>query len=68
MFEDFARGMDRAAAGAEPDVDAKPPGAMSILLGALSDRVRASFRSLRQRRQDRTPRRDRRRTPSRDER
>ena len=68
MFEDFARGMDRAAAGAEPDVSAKPPGAMAILVGALSDRARARFRNLRQRSQDRTPRRDRRRTPSRDER
>jgi hypothetical protein len=68
MFEDFARGMDRAAAGAEPDVRAKPPGAMAILLGALSDRARARFRRLRQRSQDRTPRRVRRRTPSRDER
>jgi carbon-monoxide dehydrogenase small subunit len=68
MFEDFARGMDRAAAGDEPDVGAKPPGAMSILLGALSDRARARYRSLRQRSRDRTPRRDRRRPHPRDER
>jgi carbon-monoxide dehydrogenase small subunit len=68
MFEDFARGMDRAAAGEEPDVTARPPGAMAILLGALSDRARARLRTVRQRRRDRTPRRDRRRTPSRDER
>ena len=68
MFEDFARGMDRAAAGAEPDTSAKPPGAMAILWGALSDQARARFRNLRRRRRDSTPRRDRRRTPSRDER
>jgi carbon-monoxide dehydrogenase small subunit len=68
MFEDFARSMDRAAAGAEPDVSAKPPGAMAILFGALSDRARTRFRNLRQRSKVRTPRRDRRRTPSRDER
>jgi hypothetical protein len=68
MFEDFARAMDRAASGAEPDVSAKPPGAVAILFGALSDRARARLRNLRQRSRALTSRRDRRRAPSRDER
>jgi aerobic-type carbon monoxide dehydrogenase small subunit (CoxS/CutS family)/carbon monoxide dehydrogenase subunit G len=68
MFEDFARAMDRAAAGAEPDADARPPGAVALLLGALSDRARTRFRKLRQAGRHRTARRDARRTPSRDER
>jgi aerobic-type carbon monoxide dehydrogenase small subunit (CoxS/CutS family)/carbon monoxide dehydrogenase subunit G len=40
MFEEFARSLDRAAAGAEPDPGATPPGALSLVVGALADRVR----------------------------
>jgi carbon-monoxide dehydrogenase small subunit len=70
MFEEFARAVDRAAAGAEPDVGAKPPGAMRLLIGALSARLRASLRRLRPRSRDPKDRRShaRRRTSSRNKR
>lgn len=40
MFEDFARAIDQAAAGAEPDVDARPPSAFALLASALRERAR----------------------------
>jgi aerobic-type carbon monoxide dehydrogenase small subunit (CoxS/CutS family)/carbon monoxide dehydrogenase subunit G len=55
MFEEFARALDRAAAGAEPDAHSRPPGAVSILVGALSDRFRQRLARLRAGRRRRTP-------------
>jgi aerobic-type carbon monoxide dehydrogenase small subunit (CoxS/CutS family)/carbon monoxide dehydrogenase subunit G len=55
MFEEFARALDRAAAGAEPDARARPPGAVSILVGALSDRFRQRLTRLRRGRGRRNP-------------
>jgi aerobic-type carbon monoxide dehydrogenase small subunit (CoxS/CutS family)/carbon monoxide dehydrogenase subunit G len=40
MFEDFAHAIDQAAAGAEPEVDARPPSAFTLLASALRARVR----------------------------
>lgn len=40
MFEDFARALDQAAAGEEPDESARPPGALSLLWSTLAGRVR----------------------------
>ncbi|WP_374971460.1 2Fe-2S iron-sulfur cluster-binding protein [Terrabacter sp. BE26] len=42
MFEDFARAIDQAAAGAEPEVDARPPSAFALLAAALRARARDS--------------------------
>ncbi|MCH1865551.1 2Fe-2S iron-sulfur cluster-binding protein [Nocardioides sp. CFH 31398] len=44
MFADFARALDRAAAGEEPAVDARPPSAVALLWSSLVDRVRARRR------------------------
>jgi carbon-monoxide dehydrogenase small subunit len=44
MFEDFARAVDRAAAGEEPDVSARPPGAFTLLWSTLVERVRRRVR------------------------
>jgi carbon-monoxide dehydrogenase small subunit len=44
MFEDFARAVDRAAAGEEPDVSARPPGAFALLWSTLVERVRQRVR------------------------
>lgn len=68
LFEDFARGIDQAAAGAEPDVDVDPPSAVAMLVTALSDRVLVGVRGLQGRVRDRLKRRAGRRTPPRDER
>ncbi|GAA1163008.1 2Fe-2S iron-sulfur cluster-binding protein [Nocardioides aquiterrae] len=43
MFEDFARALDRAAAGEEAGPESRPPGAFSLLFAALLERVRARF-------------------------
>ncbi|MFC6706813.1 2Fe-2S iron-sulfur cluster-binding protein [Flexivirga alba] len=43
MFEDFARAIDQAAAGAEPDVSARPPSAVALLGGALRAHARVSL-------------------------
>lgn len=40
MFEDFAKAVDQAARGAEPEVGSKPPSAFGILIAALRDRIR----------------------------
>lgn len=58
MFEDFARAIDQAAAGAEPEVSARPPSVFVLLAGVLRSRAKAPFvrltRALRRRRsQDR---------------
>jgi carbon-monoxide dehydrogenase small subunit len=50
MFEDFARAVDRAAAGEEPNAAARPPGAVSLLLATLGDRLRQRLRRLTHRR------------------
>jgi carbon-monoxide dehydrogenase small subunit len=42
MFEDFARAIDQAAAGAEPDVTSRPPSVFALLGGALRARARNS--------------------------
>ncbi|GAB3878901.1 hypothetical protein GCM10028802_20800 [Terrabacter terrigena] len=44
MFEDFARAIDQAAAGAEPEVGARPPSALALLAAALRARLRSSIR------------------------
>jgi carbon-monoxide dehydrogenase small subunit len=54
MFEDFARAIDQAAAGAEPEVDARPPSAFALLAAALRARARAPFDRMRARRQRRS--------------
>jgi carbon-monoxide dehydrogenase small subunit len=46
MFADFARALDQAAAGEEPDVSARPPGAFALLLSTLVERVRQRVRRL----------------------
>ncbi|MCU1520150.1 MAG: 2Fe-2S ferredoxin [Arthrobacter sp.] len=46
MFEDFAKAVDQAARGEEPEVGSKPPSAFGILVGAMRDRIR-SVRELR---------------------
>ena len=47
MFEEFARAVDRAAAGEEePTAGARPPGAISLLLATIADRVRRFLRRL----------------------
>jgi carbon-monoxide dehydrogenase small subunit len=46
MFEDFARAVDRAAAGEEPDASARPPSAFTLLWSTLVDRVRQRARRL----------------------
>ncbi|MEU6137248.1 2Fe-2S iron-sulfur cluster-binding protein [Nocardioides sp. NPDC047086] len=47
MFEEFARAVDRAAAGEEePTAGTRPPGAVSLLLATIVDRVRQLFRRL----------------------
>jgi carbon-monoxide dehydrogenase small subunit len=68
MFEDFARAVDLAAAGEEPDVASSPASAVSILVAALADRARSALKQAAQ--QYRTARRRdaRRRNSSRNER
>ena len=44
MFADFARALDQAAAGEEPDVAARPPGAFSLVWSSLVERARRRFR------------------------
>jgi aerobic-type carbon monoxide dehydrogenase small subunit (CoxS/CutS family)/carbon monoxide dehydrogenase subunit G len=44
MFADFARALDQAAAGEEPDVSARPPGAFTLLLSTVVERVRQRVR------------------------
>ncbi|MET0997883.1 MAG: 2Fe-2S iron-sulfur cluster-binding protein [Marmoricola sp.] len=44
MFADFARALDQAAAGEEPDVSARPPGAFTLLWSTLIERVRQRVR------------------------
>ncbi len=44
MFEDFARAIDQAAAGAEPDVDARPPSGIALVAAALRDSAGARWR------------------------
>ena len=56
MFEDFARALDRAAAGEEPDVDQRPPGALSLLVETVIERIRNRLTN-RTRRRSRRPRR-----------
>ncbi|GGR69356.1 carbon-monoxide dehydrogenase small subunit [Nocardioides luteus] len=47
MFEEFARAVDRAAAGEEePTAGTRPPGAISLLVATILDRVRAFVRRL----------------------
>jgi aerobic-type carbon monoxide dehydrogenase small subunit (CoxS/CutS family)/carbon monoxide dehydrogenase subunit G len=46
MFADFARALDQTAAGEEPDVSARPPGAFTLLLSTLVERVRQRVRRL----------------------
>jgi carbon-monoxide dehydrogenase small subunit len=46
MFEEFARAVDRAASGEEPNAAARPPGAVSLLLSTLGDRLRQRLRRL----------------------
>lgn len=46
MFEEFARAVDRAAAGQEPTDDARPPRAVSLLLSTIVDRLRQRLRRL----------------------
>ena len=46
MFEEFARAVDRAASGEEPDAGTRPPGAVSLLLSTLGDRLRQRLRRL----------------------
>lgn len=53
MFEDFARAVDRAAAGEEPDASARPPGALSLLWSTLADRTRQRVRRVREARRGR---------------
>jgi len=50
MFEDFARALDRAAAGEEPATDARPPGAISLLMGTVVEKVRNGFARRKRRR------------------
>ncbi|MGH3353856.1 MAG: xanthine dehydrogenase family Fe-S subunit [Nocardioides sp.] len=51
MFEEFARAVDRAAAGEEePTAGTRPPGAVSLLLATIVDRFRHLFRRLTSRR------------------
>lgn len=46
MFEEFARAVDHAASGKEPDPSTSPPRAMSILASAMADRTRRGLRQL----------------------
>ena len=47
MFEEFARSVDRAAAGEEePTASTRPPGAISLLMATIVDRIRQFFRRL----------------------
>lgn len=49
LFLDFARALDQAAAGREPDVAARPPGALTLMWSALMDRVRRRVQGWRKR-------------------
>ncbi len=44
MFADFARALDQAASGEEPDAAARPPSAIALLWSTIVDRVRARRR------------------------
>jgi aerobic-type carbon monoxide dehydrogenase small subunit (CoxS/CutS family)/carbon monoxide dehydrogenase subunit G len=55
MFEEFARAIDQAAAGVEPEVEASPPSGLAIVVSALVARMRARVGRLR--RDARRPRR-----------
>jgi aerobic-type carbon monoxide dehydrogenase small subunit (CoxS/CutS family)/carbon monoxide dehydrogenase subunit G len=52
MFEDFARALDRAAAGEEPDAGARPPSAVTLLMSTLLDRFRQRRHARRAHRQE----------------
>lgn len=47
LFEDFARALDRAATGEEPDASARPPGAFTLLWSTVVARVRERARRFR---------------------
>lgn len=49
MFEDFARSVDRAAAGEMPDGQSTPPGAVAMLASAVADRARSRYQHARAR-------------------
>jgi aerobic-type carbon monoxide dehydrogenase small subunit (CoxS/CutS family)/carbon monoxide dehydrogenase subunit G len=68
MFEDFARAVDQAAAGQEPDVASSPASAVSILVAALADRARSGLKRVAQQYSTARRRDGRRRNSSRNER
>ncbi|GAW51816.1 MULTISPECIES: xanthine dehydrogenase family Fe-S subunit [unclassified Nocardioides] len=47
MFEDFARAIDQAAAGVEPDAAAAPPSGFTLLAAAVGGRIRARYQRVR---------------------
>jgi carbon monoxide dehydrogenase subunit G len=50
MLEDFAQAIDRAAAGAEPETDARPPSGFTLVAAALRARLRSRLDAFRKRR------------------